>query len=101
MDYIFLSRRQQEWAQIWEAFILEHDVRVNGAEGYESDDDDYSKEGDVPVVFRGAGTTASATGDDDFVLHGKQKRSNTKGDRRKPKKQRGISTKKKKRVITK
>ena len=100
VDYIFLSRRKQEWAQIWEAFILEHDVRVNGAEGYESDDDDYSEEGDVPV-FRGAGTAASATGDDDFVLHGKQKRSNTKGDRRKPKKQRGTSTKKKKRVIIK
>jgi hypothetical protein len=36
VDYIFLSIRQRNWAQIWESLIMFQEHKVKGPDGYES-----------------------------------------------------------------
>ena len=101
VDYsIFMSRRQNEWADIWEEFILAHDVRVNVAGESESEDDDYDEKADVPV-FKGGGTSSAAEGAAVVAKRGKQKRSNGKCDIRKGKKPRGTTVTKKNPLVQK
>lgn len=50
VDYIFLSIRQCDWAQIWESFIMFQEHKVKGPRGYESDDSGYEEKGDGDEV---------------------------------------------------